>query len=304
MPTYNYKSRELIAKVVYYGPGRCGKTTNLQQVHAKMRPETRSDLLSVATETDRTIYFDLLPLNLGTISGMKFMVRLFTVPGQVYYSETRKLVLKGADGVVFVGDSQNHMMDENRQSLADLKANLAANGLDYATIPLVMQWNKRDLPQLISEAELDATLNERSVKAIPAIAARGNGVLETLRAITLSVFNHIKAGGRTSAPSPSATGTGPLPRSNTGTGPLPRTPPGAPRSVAPAPRPSSNLANPTLRPDGPQPVKMDAELLMGEFRNLALVNSELSERVTRLESEVRRLGDENQEIRERLTRQR
>jgi signal recognition particle receptor subunit beta len=283
-----------------------------------MRPETRSDLLSVATETDRTIYFDLLPLNLGTISGMKFMVRLFTVPGQVYYSETRKLVLKGADGVVFVADSQDHMMDENRQSLADLKTNLSANGLDYATIPLVMQWNKRDLPQLISEAELDATLNERSVKAIPAIAAKGNGVLETLRAVTLSVFNHIKSGGRTSAPPPARSAatrtptasapTGSPPRASAGTGSLPAPQPGARAQPRPAPatgsRPSSDLAQTSSRIDGPQPVKMDAKLLLEEFQNLALVNSELSERMTRLENEVRRLGSENQEIRELLTRQR
>ena len=194
MPTYNYKAKELVAKIVYYGPGRCGKTTNLQQVHAKMRPETRSELLSVATETDRTIYFDLLPLNLGTINGMKFMVRLFTVPGQVYYSETRKLVLRGTDGIVFVADSQDHMMDENRESLRDLKVNLQANGIDYNTIPMVLQYNKRDLPRLIPEAELDATLNDRLVKAIPAIASRGDGVLETLRFMTVSVFNSIKAG--------------------------------------------------------------------------------------------------------------
>lgn len=200
MPTYNYKSRELIAKIVYYGPGRCGKTTNLQQIHQRMRPETRSELLSVATETDRTIYFDLLPLNLGTISGMKFMVRLFTVPGQVYYAETRKLVLRGADGIVFVADSQDHMMDENRQSLRDLRDNLASNGLDYSTIPLVFQWNKRDLPHLISEAELDATLNDRRVKTVNSIAAQGDGVLETLRHVTLSVFNHIKAGGKSMKP--------------------------------------------------------------------------------------------------------
>jgi len=297
-----------------------------------MRPETRSDLLSVATETDRTIYFDLLPLNLGTISGMKFMVRLFTVPGQVYYSETRKLVLKGADGVVFVADSQNHMMDENRQSLADLKSNLSANGLDYATIPLVMQWNKRDLPQLISEAELDATLNERSVKAIPAIAAKGNGVLETLRAVTLSVFNHIKAGGRAPSSAPtSRTSSGPAPsarprsqpqsqptspteRPAPGGAPAPSAGPSAgsgPASASgPASKrtqsgpPASRPAQPNLRNDGPQPVKMDVQLVMEEFQNLALVNSELSERVTRLEGEVRRLGHENQEIRELLTRNR
>ncbi|NJK88824.1 MAG: GTPase domain-containing protein [Myxococcales bacterium] len=242
MPTYNYKSRELIAKIVYYGPGRCGKTTNLQQIHAKMRPETRSDLLSVATETDRTIYFDLLPLNLGTISGMKFMVRLFTVPGQVYYSETRKLVLKGADGIVFVADSQNHMMDENRQSLADLKANLGVNGLDYSTIPLVMQWNKRDLPQLISEAELDATLNERGVKALPAVAAKGNGVLETLRAVTLSVFNHIKAGGK--APTAGASAR-PISAQQTGSLPSPEASQ-RPRQAPPPPAATWDLPKTSL----------------------------------------------------------
>ncbi|MCB9653078.1 MAG: hypothetical protein H6729_02955 [Deltaproteobacteria bacterium] len=215
MPTYNYKSRELIAKIVYYGPGRCGKTTNLQQIHQRMRPETRSELLSVATETDRTIYFDLLPLNLGTISGMKFMVRLFTVPGQVYYAETRKLVLRGADGIVFVADSQDHMMDENRQSLRDLRDNLASNGLDYSTIPLVFQWNKRDLPHLISEAELDATLNDRRVKTVNSIAAQGDGVLETLRHVTLSVFNHIKAGGKSMKPARAGQHT-PVPGASSG----------------------------------------------------------------------------------------
>ncbi|MEL7372245.1 MAG: GTPase domain-containing protein, partial [Myxococcota bacterium] len=243
MPTYNYKSRELIAKIVYYGPGRCGKTTNLQQIHARMRPETRSELLSVATETDRTIYFDLLPLNLGTISGMKFMVRLFTVPGQVYYSETRKLVLKGADGIVFVADSQDHMVDENRQSLHDLKTNLAANGLDYNNIPLVLQWNKRDLPHLIPEAELDSTLNDRGLKAINAVASQGTGVLETLRHITLGVFNHIKAGGQ----------VGPTPRARGGqTVPPPPPPPDMAAPSAP-PAPSANAsgrfdAPPSSRP--------------------------------------------------------
>jgi signal recognition particle receptor subunit beta len=207
MPTYNYKDKELIAKIVYYGPGRCGKTTNLQQIHAKMRPETRSELLSVATETDRTIYFDLLPLNLGTINGMKFMVRLFTVPGQVYYAETRKIVLRGADGVVFVADSQDHMADENRESLQDLKRNLAANGLDYGSIPFVLQYNKRDLPRLIPEAELDAMLNDRAVRALSAVAAHGDGVLETLRMITIGVFNGLKQSVSPAAPKRASTTT-------------------------------------------------------------------------------------------------
>ncbi len=337
MPTYNYKSRELIAKIVYYGPGRCGKTTNLQQIHARMRPETRSELLSVATETDRTIYFDLLPLNLGTISGMKFMVRLFTVPGQVYYSETRKLVLKGADGIVFVADSQDHMVDENRQSLHDLKTNLAANGLDYNTIPLVLQWNKRDLPHLIPEAELDTTLNERGGKSISAVASQGTGVLETLRHITLGVFNHIKAGGQ----------VGPAPRARAGTSVPPPPPepataqamggpppppqvPNAPNanaarsavgSVAPGswsaaiPRTTSNpdqLSNPpgARHPAPPPPppkeapsgMAISADMVVEEFKHLAVVQSQMSERLSSLESELARLGRENQEIRELLAR--
>ena len=337
MPTYNYKSRELIAKIVYYGPGRCGKTTNLQQIHQRMRPETRSELLSVATETDRTIYFDLLPLNLGTISGMKFMVRLFTVPGQVYYAETRKLVLKGTDGVVFVADSQDHMMDENRHSLRDLQENLTANGLDFDTIPLVMQWNKRDLPHLISEAELDAALNLRSVKTLSAIASQGEGVLETLRHITLAVFNHIKSGGKTKKPItqtaiPAAGGNAgrPAPRSASGIGnvkpgswsaalpktsldrpqaddlsmqaPLGRgmtTPGGPPQS---APRAASVAKHPP-NADGPKPVKITSDLVLDEFKNLALMQSQFEERLTALEHEISRLGRENQEIRELLIRQ-
>ena len=334
MPTYNYKSRELIAKIVYYGPGRCGKTTNLQQIHARMRPETRSELLSVATETDRTIYFDLLPLNLGTISGMKFMVRLFTVPGQVYYSETRKLVLKGADGVVFVADSQDHMADENRQSLQDLKVNLRANGLDYDSIPIVMQWNKRDLPHLIPEAELNAMLNERAGKTVSAIASQGEGVLETLRHITLGVFNHIKAGGKTSGKPTSSPIAGPITDplgavpmsrpaepiiapasarpSNAGavkpggwSASIPKTSVGAPEPARPvaAPAPAPRSAAPTPRKDGPQPVKISADMVLDEFRNLAVMQSQLAERVSQLEHELSRLGRDQQDIRESLARQ-
>ena len=336
MPTYNYKSRELIAKIVYYGPGRCGKTTNLQQIHARMRPETRSELLSVATETDRTIYFDLLPLNLGTISGMKFMVRLFTVPGQVYYSETRKLVLKGADGIVFVADSQDHMVDENRQSLHDLKTNLAANGLDYNTIPLVMQWNKRDLPHLIPEAELDSTLNDRGLKTISAVASQGTGVLETLRHITLGVFNHIKAGGQV-GPSPRARAgqSVPPPPPPPEAAGQPAPPPAAPQSFAPsndranrpavgnvapgswsAAIPKTSLSDappaaarqpaaggpPPAPREGPSGMAISADMVVEEFKHLAVVQSQMSERLSSLESELARLGRENQEIRELLAR--
>lgn len=342
MPTYNYKARELIAKIVYYGPGRCGKTTNLQQIHAKMRPETRSDLLSVATQTDRTIYFDLLPLNLGTISGMKFMVRLFTVPGQVYYSETRKLVLRGADAAVFVADSQNHMLDENRRSLKDLKENLTANGLDYGKIPLVLQYNKRDLPELISEAELDAALNDRGVRAIPAVASQGDGVLETLRVITLEVFNSIKSGGRNafirasqgtppsglaastttdavqlasrdaSRPAPPQGWTNALQaaqqrsiaRNDAGRGAAPQsaTPQGA-RAVSVA-GPAFPSEPPPLRhdPSPPQRATIGTEILLDEFKNLAVMHSQMAERLAVIEREVARLGRESQEIRNLLAR--
>lgn len=321
MPTYNYKARELIAKVVYYGPGRCGKTTNLQQIHAKMRPETRSELMSVATETDRTIYFDLLPLNLGTISGMKFMVRLFTVPGQVYYSETRKLVLRGADGVVFVADSQDHMADENRESLQDLKVNLAANGLDYSSIPFVLQYNKRDLPRLIPEAELDAMLNERGARALPAVASTGQGVVETLRAITVEVFNSIKAGaGGPRAPSaaapqkPRAPSTGlsaPMSASPAAGGAQPRsaalesalaaarggTGKVAPQNpVAPAVRSASGPKLP------PPPAEVGVDFYIEEFKNLAVMQAQFAERLASTERDVQRLSRENQQIRELLTR--
>lgn len=314
MPTYNYKARELIAKVVYYGPGRCGKTTNLQQIHAKMRPETRSDLMSVATETDRTIYFDLLPLNLGTISGMKFMVRLFTVPGQVYYSETRKLVLRGADGVVFVADSQDHMADENRESLQDLKVNLAANGLDYSTIPFVLQYNKRDLPRLIPEAELDAMLNERRARALPAVASSGQGVVETLRAITVEVFNSIKAGvGGPRAPSTSVPQKPRAPSSG-----LSAPMSGAPRSAAlenalaaarggtgkvaaqsPIQAVPRSASGPKLPPP---PGEVGIDFYIEEFKNLAVMQAQFAERLASMEKDVQRLGRENQQIRELLTR--
>ncbi|MBX2812309.1 MAG: GTPase domain-containing protein [Myxococcales bacterium] len=312
MPTYNYKSRELIAKIVYYGPGRCGKTTNLQQVHAKMRPETKSELLSVATESDRTIYFDLLPLNLGTILGMKFMVRLFTVPGQIYYAETRKLVLKGADGIVFVADSQDHLLDENRQSLRDLKENLRANSIDYTSIPLVMQWNKRDLPQLVTEAELNATLNDRGVRAISAIAGNGQGVLETLRHITLEVFNHIKSGGKiANQPHAAAAGLSPdhiesrrdseLSRHQISSGNWSAS---TPKAQLPHQRNGGHMTTHSAAApkEPPGPMRISADMIFDEFKNLAVMQSQIAERVTQLESAVDRLTDENNELRELLAR--
>ncbi len=195
MVYFSPATKEITAKIVYYGPGMCGKTTNLQKVHELMRPQMKSELVSVATETDRTIYFDFLPVKLGKIAGFDFVVRSFTVPGQPYYGETRKMVLQGADGVVFVADSQRYMLDQNKDSLMDLKRNLKVNNLDFATIPLVLQYNKRDLPDCLSIPDLEQALNERRVPFFEASAFKGVGVVETLKAVTLTVFKHVRDGG-------------------------------------------------------------------------------------------------------------
>ena len=195
MVYFSPATKEITAKIVYYGPGMCGKTTNLQKVHELMRPQMKTDLVSVATETDRTIYFDFLPVKLGKIAGFDFMVRAFTVPGQPYYAETRKMVLQGADGVVFVADSQRYMLDQNKDSLMDLKRNLKLNGLDFYSLPLIIQYNKRDLPDILDVADLDSALNDRKVPTFTASAYRGQGVVETLKAVTLTVFKHVRDGG-------------------------------------------------------------------------------------------------------------
>ncbi len=199
MVLFSPHTKEIRAKIVYYGPGMCGKTTNLEQVHQKMKGNVRSDLMSVATESDRTIYFDYLPVKLGRIGGYDFKVRTFTVPGQPFYKDTRKMVLQGADGIVFVADSQSYMLDQNKDSLYDLKQNLRANGIDYDTIPLVLQYNKRDLVDVLSKAELDAALNDRNVESFYASALHGRGVLETLRSITTQVFRQVRQGGKASS---------------------------------------------------------------------------------------------------------
>lgn len=196
MAFFSPATKEITAKIVYYGPGMCGKTTNLQKVHELMRPQTKGDLLSVATETDRTIYFDFLPLKLGKIAGFDFVVRVFTVPGQPYYAETRRIVLQGADGIVFVADSQRFMLDQNRDALLDLKKNLRINGLDYDNMPLVLQYNKRDLADVSSIADLDAALNDRKIKTFEASAFSGINVVETLKYVTLQVFRHVRDGSR------------------------------------------------------------------------------------------------------------
>ena len=191
MVLFNYSTRELTAKIVYYGPGLCGKTTNLQYVYEQLPEVVKGKMLSLATKTDRTLFFDFLPMDLGEIRGMKTRVQLYTVPGQVFYNETRKLVLKGADGVVFVADSQEAMMSSNVESLRNLEENLKAHGMRLSEIPHVFQFNKRDLPRLSSVEDLNAALNRCSAPSFEAVATTGIGVQDTLKGIAKLVLLHL-----------------------------------------------------------------------------------------------------------------
>jgi len=192
----NYATREITCKIVYYGPGRSGKTTNLHYIYGQVPDDRKGRMVSLATQTDRTLFFDFLPLDLGNISGFTTKFQLYTVPGQVYYQTTRKLVLQGADGVVFVADSQARQLDENIESFQDLHANLAEQGVDARTVPLVLQYNKQDLPRdlILSTAELSDALNFRGVPEFGADALHGPGVFETLRSIAELVLKRLSAG--------------------------------------------------------------------------------------------------------------
>ena len=176
MVQINFALREVNCKIVYYGPGLSGKTTNLEIVHKKAPESNKGELTSIATEGDRTLFFDFMPLDLGTIAGMRTRFQLYTVPGQVYYNSTRKLVLQGVDGIVFVADSSGSKMDENLESLENLKNNLDEYGKDIRELPLVIQWNKRDLPDALPVEELEAKLNQWGVPTYEAVAITGEGV--------------------------------------------------------------------------------------------------------------------------------
>lgn len=191
MSLVNYSSREIVCKIVYYGPGRSGKTTNLQHIHAQVPADRKGSMVSLATETDRTLFFDFLPLDLGSISGFQTRFQLYTVPGQVYYDATRKLVLQGADGVVFVADSQRAQQEENLQSFRNLHVNLLQQGTDPRTIPLCLQYNKRDLPDVLSVDEMDDALNYRGLPRFEAEALGGNGVFDTLRGVSGLVLRRL-----------------------------------------------------------------------------------------------------------------
>src|SRR5690554_3211206 len=191
MALVSHATREITCKIVNYCPGRSGKTTNLQHVHATTPAARRGQMVSLSTETDRTLFFDFLPLDLGSISGFRTRLQLYTVPGQVYYNATRKLVLRGADGVVFVADSQREQMEENLESLRNLQENLLEEGFDIRELPLVLQYNKRDLPGVVPVEELEDLLNFRGVPSLTASAVSGEGVFDTLRRISELVLRNL-----------------------------------------------------------------------------------------------------------------
>jgi hypothetical protein len=194
MSFINYASREINCKIVYYGPGLCGKTTNLQYIFQKTAPEARGKMISLATETERTLFFDFLPLALGEIRGFKTRFHLYTVPGQVFYDASRKLILKGVDGVVFVADSQEERLDANIESLENLKDNLEEQGYQLDQLPFVIQYNKRDLPNATSVAELRELLNPGLVPEFEACAQSGEGVFETLKGVAKLILLELKQG--------------------------------------------------------------------------------------------------------------
>jgi mutual gliding-motility protein MglA len=193
MSLINYSSREINCKIVYYGPGLCGKTTNIQYVYNKVDPGTKGKLITLATEMDRTLFFDFLPLELGTVKGFKTRFHLYTVPGQVYYDASRKLILRGVDGIVFVADSQNSRFDANIESLYNLHDNLEEYKLKIEDIPFVIQYNKRDMPDVISLEDLEQELNPEGYPSFEAVATTGEGVFDTLKAVAKGVLNKLSS---------------------------------------------------------------------------------------------------------------
>jgi signal recognition particle receptor subunit beta len=191
MTFINYASREINCKIVYYGPGLCGKTTNLQYIYDKTNPMARGKLISLATETDRTLFFDFLPLELGTVRGFKTRFHLYTVPGQVFYDASRKLILKGVDGVIFVADSQYERMDANLESVENLQINLKSQGYDLNNMPYVLQLNKRDLPNISAVEEMRQLLSKKTEPVFEAVASKGIGVFETLKGVAKLVLSEL-----------------------------------------------------------------------------------------------------------------
>lgn len=192
MSFINYSAREINCKIVYYGPGLCGKTTNLIYIYKKTNPDSKGKMISLATETERTLFFDFLPLALGNIKGFKVRFHLYTVPGQVFYDASRKLILRGVDGVIFVADSQVERMEANIESMENLRKNLKDQGLNLDAMPFIIQYNKRDLPNVVPVEELNRVLNTRNVPFYEAVAATGKGVFDTLKELAKLVIMELK----------------------------------------------------------------------------------------------------------------
>jgi signal recognition particle receptor subunit beta len=194
MSFVNYHTKEINCKIVYYGPGLGGKTSNIQYIYQKTSSNNKGQMITLNTENERTLFFDFLPLDLGEIRGFKTRFHLYTVPGQVFYEASRKLILRGVDGLVFVADSQVERMEANIESYLGLERNLADQGYDVSKVPMVMQWNKRDLPNIVPVEDLQFQLNKRKFPAFEAVATNGQGVFETLKMVSKSVLLNIKGG--------------------------------------------------------------------------------------------------------------
>jgi len=194
MAFINHAGREICCKIVYYGPGLCGKTTNVEQIYERTNAGSKGKLISLKTESDRTLFFDFLPLDLGMVGSFKLRFQLYTVPGQVFYRASRRLILKGLDGVVFVADSQLARLDANIESMADLDENLTENGFAIEEVPLILQYNKRDLPGVVSVRDLRAALNTMNAPEVEATASTGAGVFETLKAVGRIVLTRLRPG--------------------------------------------------------------------------------------------------------------
>lgn len=194
MSFVNYHTKEINCKIVYYGPGLGGKTTNIQYIYQKTSAQNKGQMVTLNTENERTLFFDFLPLDLGEIRGFKTRFHLYTVPGQVFYEASRKLILRGVDGLVFVADSQVERMEANLESYHGLEKNLTDQGYDISKVPMIMQWNKRDLPNIVPVEDLQFQINKRKFPAFEASAVTGKGVFETLKMVSKSVLLNIKGG--------------------------------------------------------------------------------------------------------------
>ncbi|MCK4765594.1 MAG: GTPase domain-containing protein [Candidatus Aminicenantes bacterium] len=192
MSFLNYSTKEINFKIVYYGPGLSGKTTNIKMIYDKVKSDSKGKLVSLATETERTLFFDFFPLDLGTVKGYQVKFHLYTVPGQIYYSSSRKLIMKGVDGVVFVADSQRERFEANIESLQDMFSNLKEYNIDFATLPYVLQLNKRDLPNITPVNEMMAALRKKDEPVIESISLKGDGVIETLKGISKLIMVNVK----------------------------------------------------------------------------------------------------------------